>query len=116
VALAVTWLAWFAALHDLLCAVGGTPVDLAPPSYIVWAVALSSVLIGGLSAAVILSGRPWPLVIAIVCSLALVPWLLIQLSTWPALEYVIWYVVTLGAAALAAWQSVSSLRPSTKAR
>ena len=110
VALAATWLAWFAALHDLFCAVAGTRVDLAPPSYVIWAVVLSSVLIGGLSTSIVLSGRRWQLVVAIVFSLALVPWLLLQLTTLPALEYTIWYAVTLGATGFVACQSVSSLR------
>ena len=51
VALGATWLAWFSAFHDLFCAVAGFPVDLAPPSYIVGSVVLSTLGICWLSAA-----------------------------------------------------------------
>ena len=110
VALGATWLAWFSAFHDLFCAVAGFPVDLAPPSYIVGAVVLSTLGICWLSAAIILWCRRWQLIVALAVSLALVPWIVFQLSTFPTFVDAIWYALTMVATAVVAWLSASSLR------
>jgi hypothetical protein len=110
VALGTTWLAWFSALHDLFCAVGGVPVDLAPPRYIVAAVVLSTLGICGLATAIILSCRRWQLVVALSASLVLVPWIIFQLSTFPSFVDTIWYVLTIVAVTIVGWLSARSLR------
>ena len=116
VALAVTWPAWLAALHDLFCTMGGAPVDLAPTSYAVGAIVVSSLGIGGLSSAIILSCQRWQFIAALVCTLVLMPWLVVQLLAYPALEYTIWYSLTIAAVGVVTWQVAWSLQLREKAR
>ena len=115
VGLAPLWLAAADALHSLFCLVTGIPVDLAPASYVVGAVAPTAVAVAALCAAIVLCFQRWQLVVALICGAVLIPFLAFQLWRYSYIGERVGYSIFLGAAIFVVWLSASSLRRGTQA-